>query len=68
MAYFSDDPVADFEAYDREQERRLERRPVCRKCKEHIQGEHYFYIEGKIFCEECMIEEFRRCVEVDFYA
>lgn len=68
MAYFSDDPVADFERYDRDQERLLERRPKCRNCNEHIQNEHYFYIDGRIWCHECMVEEFRRNVEVDFYA
>ena len=67
MPFYSDDPAADFAAYDREQERLLERRPVCRKCGEHIQDEHYFYIEGNIWCEDCMVEEFRRSVEGDFY-
>lgn len=67
MAYFSDDPVADFDRYDRDQERLLKRLPKCRKCKAPIQDEHYYFIEGEILCEECMKDKYQRSVEVDYY-
>ena len=68
VVYFTDDPASDFSYYDQEQARRLAHRPVCLKCGEHIQEEHYFYIDGRIWCQDCMENEFRRVVEVDFYA
>ncbi len=53
-------------AHEAEQERLLERLPVCRRCGKRIQEEHYFYLEGRIYCEDCMNEKYRRHVE-DYY-
>lgn len=65
MAYFSDDPVADFERYDRDQERMIDRLPVCEghKCGERIQDDLYFDIDGEILCEKCMIRKYGRRTE-----
>jgi hypothetical protein len=65
MAYFSDDPVADFNRYDRDQQRQLERLPVCEghKCGQRIQDDIYFDIDGEILCEECMIRKYGRRTE-----
>jgi non-homologous end joining protein Ku len=38
--YYTDDPIADFDRYDKEQQERLEQRPVCSVCGEHIQDDH----------------------------
>lgn len=53
MSYFSDDPAADFDRYDRDLEKLLQRRPKCCKCGKHIQDEHYFYIQGEELCISC---------------
>lgn len=53
-------------AHETEQEKLLEKLPVCRHCGEPIQDDHYFYIEGIIYCEDCMNEKFRRDIE-DYY-
>lgn len=50
-------------AHQAEEERQMERRPVCCHCDEHIGGDFCFYIEGDIWCEECMLDEFRRLTE-----
>ena len=52
--------------HDREQEQLLERLPVCRKCKERIQDDEYYYIDGVILCEDCMKDKYRRRTE-DYY-
>ena len=55
-----------WEAHEAEQEKLLERLPVCRYCGEPIQDDHYFYIEGVIYCEDCMNEKYSRHIE-DYY-
>lgn len=52
--YYTDDPVKDFERWDREQERALERLPVCECCGEHIQQEDAVRIGGDWYCDECI--------------
>jgi formylmethanofuran dehydrogenase subunit E len=56
---WTDDPIADFEQWDREQNRQLEALPVCADCDEHIQDESAFYINGEWICENCM-DAYRR--------
>lgn len=60
------DNYSQWEAHEAELERMLEKRPVCRRCGEHIQDEHYYYIDGVIYCEDCMNDKFRRHIE-DYY-
>lgn len=69
MSYFrSSDPAADFDRYDREQERQLARLPICEghKCGKRIQDEDYYDVDGEILCEECMKRKYRRKTE-DYY-
>lgn len=47
------DPVLDAERYAEEQERWLRSRPVCCKCKEHIQEPEAVKFKEKYYCEEC---------------
>lgn len=49
-----------WEEHDREQEARLERLPKCKYCGQPIQDDHYFEIDDEIYCEEHMIELFRK--------
>ena len=46
--------------HDAEQEAALEKLPVCSFCGEPIQDDYYFEIDGEIYCEEHMIELFRK--------
>lgn len=54
QVFYSDDPLADFDAWDKEQNKWLERRPVCADCENHIQDETAFYINSEWICENCM--------------
>lgn len=60
---YTDDPISDFLAHDREQAREIERLPVCDYCDNAIQDEHYYDIEGEILCESCLIKHFRKSVD-----
>lgn len=51
---WTDDPLADFDRWDAEQNRRLEERPVCADCDEHIRDETAYYINGEWICKDCM--------------
>jgi formylmethanofuran dehydrogenase subunit E len=57
----SNDPLADFNYWDAEQERRLAGRPVCKDCGEPIQEDSAFYMDGRWICEACM-EDYRRYI------
>ena len=52
-----------WERYDRERERELEKFPLCDCCRERITDEHLYHIEGYIYCEKCLNEEFRKRTE-----
>lgn len=51
---WTDDPIEDFNRWDREQNRLLEQRPVCADCDQHIQDDRAYYINGEWICLECM--------------
>ena len=61
--YLSDDPVKDFEATDREQERQLEKFPVCEHCGKPIQGEYLYLIDGEFICPDCLDRDYRKDVD-----
>ena len=61
--FYSDNPIADFERYDAEQQRQLEKLPKCVGCGEPIQDDDLFDVNGDLFCEECMMATFKRSVE-----
>ena len=61
--YRTDDPAADFDRYDAEQQKQLEKCPKCSMCDEHIQDEHYYEINDEVICEECLNDNFRKSVE-----
>lgn len=60
--YLTDEPIADFNRLDREQQRELERRPVCVECDEHIQENYFFEVNGECVCTRCMIDNHRKGV------
>ena len=45
--------------HDAEQEAKLVRLPKCSHCREPIQDEYLYEINGELFCEAC-IEEYRK--------
>lgn len=61
--FWSDDPVRDAERYFAEQDRQLERLPVCSYCEEPIQDEHFYLINGDAYCESCLDNHFRKHIE-----
>ena len=52
-----------FEMHDAEQERKLQKLPVCVYCNEHIQDESFFLINDEVICEDCMDSYFRKAVD-----
>lgn len=51
--------------HDAEQERMLDRLPVCDHCRKRIDDDYYWDIEGTLYCEKCLNKEFRREVVID---
>ena len=49
--------------YEAEQEASLESLPKCVNCGEPIQDDYLYDIDGDIYCEDCMKDEFRACTE-----
>lgn len=64
--YRTDDPIADFNRYEAEQQRKLDKLPKCDICGEPIQDDYFYNIYGDIFCEECLNDKFRKSTE-DYY-
>ena len=60
MFFRTDDPIADFNRYDEEQQNYLDKLPKCDCCGEHITDEYLYDIDGTLFCEECLKDEFRK--------
>ena len=52
-----------WEYAERERERRLEMLPTCEKCRERIQDDDYYDVDGEILCEACMKRKYRRKTE-----
>ena len=42
---------------------KLDSKPVCVCCEEPIQDDHMYDIYGDIYCEDCMISQFRRSID-----
>ena len=56
--YYIPDYYDKWSEYSRQQEKALERQPLCNICGEHIQSEHCYKINDEIICESCM-DDFR---------
>lgn len=53
-----------FVQHDREQERALQKLPICSCCLEIIQDEYYWDLGGEVLCEECLNDNYRKEVSV----
>ena len=63
--YYTDDPVADFEKYDRDCEQWRSSLPECACCGEHIQQESAVKLDDEWFCDDCL-NSARRFIDVDW--
>lgn len=54
--YRTDDPITDFHRHDAEQEKMLESCEGCDKYGDAIQDDHYYNIDGIIYCPNCIDE------------
>ena len=61
--YRTDDPLADFDRWEQERELMAADLPEC-ECCGRIIDDHYFDINGVVFCEDCLEENFRVTVEI----
>lgn len=60
---FTDDPLADFNRYDAEQQKMLDKLPRCSECDHPIQDEYCYEINGELICDECMFQNHRKAVD-----
>ncbi len=60
---YTDDPVADAEAFIEKLERELEKLPLCDYCGERIDEDYYFDIDGEFYHEKCLCDQFRKSTE-----
>lgn len=67
MSFYTDDPIRDAEMHEAEQERRLSELPVCCYCENPVQHEHFYEINGEMFCPDCLETYFKKRTE-DFVA
>lgn len=59
MVFYSDDPIADYDRYDRERQEWEDSLPHCEHCGEP--GDDFVWeIEGEILCDDCAIAKYRR--------
>ena len=63
MYFRTGDPERDFDRYDRMMASRDARLPICDKCRQRINDEIYFDVDGDILCERCMHDEYARSTE-----
>lgn len=62
----TDDPLRDFDTWEREREAELKRLPKCGKCENPIQDDFYYDIDGDILCEDCLNDLYKHPVEMYF--
>lgn len=52
-----------WEAHEREQERRLAELPVCADCGNPIQDDHFYLINDEPICPDCLDAGYRKQTE-----
>ena len=57
------DNLDHFERYDAEQERQLQKLPVCTYCGEPVQDDFLYLINDEIMCMDCLNDHFRKDVD-----
>lgn len=64
---WTDDPIRDYDRYCAEQEKQLDRLPVCSECDCPITDDFCYYINGEYICEQCMSDNYRVETPVEEY-
>ena len=62
--YYTDDPIADFDRYEADRERKLNRLPKCAECGHPIQQEDAVKIKNQWYCDDCL-EDMRERIDYD---
>ena len=57
---FIPDNYTAFEHHEADQDAWLQKRPICENCKERIQDDFLYDIDGILYCEECAGDLFRK--------
>lgn len=60
---YTDDPLLDFDRWDRTQSKRLKQLPVCADCGDAVQDDHYYLINDVVICPACMESGYRKDVD-----
>ncbi len=60
---WTDDPLADFYRHEAEQQKLLDKLPICYECGEPIQAEDCYEINDELICPECLKDNHRKKVE-----
>lgn len=58
--FYTDDPISDFDRHDAEQQKQLEKLPVCVECDEPVQDEHFYLINDEVVCMQCLKDNHRK--------
>lgn len=66
MFYRTDDPHADFDRWDAEEQKALDKLPICADCGEPVQDDHFYEICDEVICPDC-IENYRKPIEDCIY-
>lgn len=62
--YYTSNPVIDFLRYDLERAEKELELPVCDICGE-TQEDHFYEIDGRRLCADCLDDIYRREVDID---
>lgn len=61
--FFTDDPVRDYDRYQEEQDKQLQKLPRCSECDNPIQTEECYEFNDELICPECLKDNHRKPVE-----
>lgn len=61
----TDNPIADYDSYCEDQERNIEKLPVCECCGKRILTEKAFYYNDQWACQNCS-KDFWESIKEDF--
>ena len=50
----TDNPLQDYYNFETQQEKALQKLPLCNECGEHIQDDYCYVINDEVICEDCM--------------
>lgn len=58
---YTDNPLTDFDNWDREQEKQLARLPRCSECGNSIYPDEFLFdFNGEVICEKCLNDNHRK--------